>query len=113
MQSSPGDDSSSYVANSDLLLKYDIKGVFSKKKAETLQYKIVVDKALWKIGDSEVGTVAAPNLGQTISVTIKAVPKISGFLSIPNMVLNCGNPPTELTEAQVYNLSMGEVIKIA
>ena len=112
MQASPEDDSSSYVANSTLLLKYDIKGVFSKKKTDTLQYKAVADKAVWEIGDEEIGTTNAPNSEQTVSVTIKAMPKISGFLSTPNIVLSYGSPPTELTGAQVYNLSMGEVIKI-
>lgn len=112
MQASPENDSSSFAANSTLLLKYDIKGVFSKKKTDTLQYKVVADEAIWEIGDEEVGTTTAPNSEQTVPVTIKAVPKISGFLSIPNLVLSYGSPPTELTEAQVYNLSIGEVIKI-
>ena len=112
VQASPENDSSSFAANSTLLLKYDIKGVFSKKKTDTLQYKVVADEAIWEIGDEEVGTTTAPNSEQTVPVTIKAVPKISGFLSIPNLVLSYGSPPTELTEAQVYNLSIGEVIKI-
>ena len=122
--------SSTVTVKQSAILKYHIRNVAQNDSKQQLPnklyYCVQVDARHWTM-DSHEGVVRAPLTGQTIQLVISVSPNASGLLPLPTLTLcKCPDdfnltspskvPDVELvpmTNAQVYNLSHGNVVNVA
>ena len=118
--------SSTVAVRQSAILKYHIRNVAQNDSKQQLPnklyYCVQADARHWTM-DSHEGVVRAPLTGQTIQLIISMSPNASGLLPLPTLTLcKCPDdftlaipskvPDVELvpmTNAQVYNLSHGNV----
>ena len=92
-----------------------------------LYYCVQVDARQWTMLDSHEGVVRAPLTGQMVQLVISVSPNATGLLPLPTLTLckcpddfNLASPSkvsdvelVPMTNAQVYNLSHGNVVSVA
>ena len=117
-------------------LKFDIRNVAKSRFTSKLRYDVTVDGKMWKLQQHPWGVIEAPKPGQLTQLMIKAVPLV-GLVELPTLTLSQYlvdiNPKRThspvvsgqkelnasddkyipLSSAQVYNLSLGDVVGIA
>ena len=122
--------SSTVAVRQSAILKYHIRNVAQNDSKQQLPnklyYCVQVDARHWTMLDNHEGVVKVPLTGQ-IQLIISVSPNASGLLPLPTLTLcKCPDdftlaspskvPDVELvpmTNAQVYNLSHGNVVSVA
>ena len=122
--------SSTVTVKQSAILKYHIRNVAQNDSKQQLPnklyYCVQADARHWTM-DSHEGVVRAPLTGQTIQLIISVSPNASGLLPLPTLTLckcpddfNLASPSkvsdvelVPMTNAQVYNLSHGNVVSVA
>ena len=114
-----------------VILKYHIKNIAQNDSKQQLPsklyYCVQVDTSQWTMLDSHEGVVRAPLTGQMVQLVINVSPNVTGLLPLPTLTL-CKCPDdfnlaslskvsdvelVPMTNAQVYNLSHGNVVSVA
>ena len=109
-----------------VVLKYVVHSVASglshSQPPTQLHYSISDPLGQWKIQDSPTGILDTPTAGKSGQICIQAVPSKVGALAPPKLTLsvphvgsNVGELELEmvaLTPAQVYELSLGEMVMV-
>ena len=85
-----------------------------------LKYEIVADNKIWGFTDPAYGEFDAPPPGKSERIIVQVVPKVMGMVGIPSLTLCKLNSQTDnmncecvtLTDAQVYDLSKGQIVTV-
>ena len=114
-------------------LKFDIKNVTKNRFTTKLRYDVMADSKIWNLQDRPWGVIEVPKPGQQTQLSIKVMPLVVGLVELPTLTLSqyladinpkgTGSPGKELntsdgrciplSNAQLYNLSLGEAVSIA
>ena len=119
------------VVRQPAILKYHIKNIGQNDSKQQLPsklyYCVQVDVRQWTMLDSHEGVVRAPLTGQMVQLVISVSPYATGLLPLPTLTLckcpddfNLASPSkvsdvelVPMTNAEVYNLSHGNVVSVA
>ena len=123
--------SSTVAMRQSAILKYHIKNIAqndsNQQLPSKLYYCVQVDARQWTMLDIHEGVVRAPLTGQMVQLVISVSPNATGLLPLPMLTLckcpdnfNLASPSkvsdvelVPMTNAQVYNLSHGNVVSVA
>ena len=128
----PVKEAATVVTSRSAILRYDVKSVTqetSKQQPKKLYYNVHIEGRLWALLDSRSGVMTAPTPGQTVELMLLVSPNGTGPLPLPTLTLykcpdnfNPVSSPSpeevsdvelvQLTNAQVYNLSYGDIVNV-